>query len=141
MINIKARFDQEGRTAMKVYRGFWEGVHGGAAVFVQPHEGVPYSLSHQVRHSPTGLGWGDMGSGAADLARSILADHLGFIPSPTIYQEFKRQVVANWVHGRSWVLSSDEIERYLDSPQLQTQVAAARELRIWEHRWGIGEAS
>ena len=82
-----------------------------------------------------------MGSGAADLARSILADHLGFIPSPSIYQEFKRQVVANWVYGGAWVLSSEEIERYLDSLQLQTQIAAARELRIWEHRWGIGEAS
>jgi hypothetical protein len=34
-------------------------------------------LPHLVKHSPDGFSWGYGGSGPADLARSLLADHLG----------------------------------------------------------------
>ena len=42
-------------------------------------------LKHRVYHSPTGFEWGFEGSGPADLARSILWDHLGKEPSPALY--------------------------------------------------------
>jgi len=42
-------------------------------------------LKHQVYHSPTGFEWGYGGSGPADLARSIMWDHLGKEPSPSLY--------------------------------------------------------
>lgn len=34
-------------------------------------------LQHHPKHSPTGFSWGYAGSGPADLARSMLIDHLG----------------------------------------------------------------
>jgi hypothetical protein len=68
-------------------------------------------LAHVVRHSPDGLEWGYGGSGPADLALSILCDHLGLhgrgsfaaelvdadgrraVREPP-YQDFKREQVA-----------------------------------------------
>lgn len=56
---------------------------------------VGQPLRHWVRHSPTGFEWGYGGSGPADLARSILAHHLGdVLPSPRVYQRFKEKVIA-----------------------------------------------
>src|SRR4051812_6776125 len=96
---------------MKTYREFSEdagSAMGPEAVFVQPDQGDPYPLRHHVRHSPDGFSWGYGGSGPADLARSILADHLGAVPSPTIYQRFKAVHVARWEQGRPWQLTSEE---------------------------------
>ena len=70
-------------------------------------------LRHRVRHSPTGFEWGFEGSGPADLARSILWDHLGKEPSPALYQEFKRAFVACW--GDEWQISSLEIQEWIDT--------------------------
>jgi len=70
-------------------------------------------LKHRVYHSPTGLEWGYGGSGPADLARSILWDHLGKEPSPALYQEFKRAFVATW--GDEWQISSLEIQDWIDT--------------------------
>jgi hypothetical protein len=41
------------------------------------HPGEGTELTHIVKHSPTGLGWGYAGSGPADTARSLLIDALG----------------------------------------------------------------
>lgn len=62
-------------------------------------------LTHVIRHSPTGVEFGYGGSGPADLALSILADHFGENPSDedvkhgrgecfVFYQEFKWHFVA-----------------------------------------------
>jgi hypothetical protein len=72
-------------------------------------DGAPigYALPHRVRHSPTGLSWGYGGSGPADTARSILADHLGWVPHPAVYQQFKEDIVARL--PPTWSLTSDDI--------------------------------
>src|SRR3990167_7995575 len=66
-------------------------------------------LRHVVWHSPTGFEWGYHGSGPADLALSILADHFGERQTPTearafdaercpqaarYHQAFKREIIA-----------------------------------------------
>jgi hypothetical protein len=68
-------------------------------------------LIHQCRHSPTGFAWGYGGSGPADLARSILADVMGRIPEPTLYQAFKFDHVASW--GDQWCITEDEVRAWL----------------------------
>ncbi len=51
-------------------------------------------LYHHVRHSPTGYSWGYGGDGPHDLARSILYDRLGYVPSPYIYSQFCADVIS-----------------------------------------------
>jgi hypothetical protein len=66
-------------------------------------------------HSPTGFEWGYGGSGPAQLALAILADHLGSDERAlNFYQRFKWAVVAE-LPRRSWTLTSDEIEQALQT--------------------------
>ena len=64
-------------------------------------------------HSPTGLEWGYDGSGPAQLALALLADHLGNDDAAvSLHQDFKSQVVASLpYHG--WTLTSEEIHNIL----------------------------
>jgi hypothetical protein len=106
-----------GGAPQKRYRGYSEdhgSAMGPAAVFVEAEQGIVTRLEHAVRHSPDGFSWGYSGSGPADLARSILADHLGYVPPPTVYQEFKRYFVARWEQGRPWQITSSQIAEWLD---------------------------
>lgn len=71
-------------------RGLVAGLFGpepGEVVSVAP-------LTHHLRHSPDGFRWGYEGSGCAELARCVLIDALGFDPGPTVYHDFKDQVIA-----------------------------------------------
>ena len=64
-------------------------------------------------HSPTGFEWGYGGSGPAQLALAILADHLAIDAKALAdYQNFKWHVVAN-LPLEGWTLSSAEIEEVL----------------------------
>src|SRR4051812_2099889 len=66
-------------------------------------------------HSPNGFEWGYGGSGPAQLALVILADHLGDDDKALqLYQFFKWQVVAFLPH-ESWTLTSDEVEDRVQS--------------------------
>lgn len=80
-------------------------------------------LRHYVRHSPEGFNWGYAGSGPADLARCILADYLDN-PRVTaaLYQVFKAHVIARLPQDRGWVITSDEIARFLASDDAQELV-------------------
>ncbi|HEY8414641.1 MAG TPA: DUF6166 domain-containing protein [Thermaerobacter sp.] len=70
-------------------------------------------LPHVVLHSPTGYDWGYGGSGAADLALSILTHYLGDRHlAELLHQEFKWDVVAGLKH-RCWVLTGAEIAAWL----------------------------
>ena len=61
-------------------------------------------------HSPTGFEWGYCGSGPAQLALAILADHLGDDQRALdLYQRFKWAVVAGLPKKR-WMLTSLEID-------------------------------
>jgi hypothetical protein len=64
-------------------------------------------------HSPTGFEWGYNGSGPAQLALAILADHCGNNEQAlNFYHRFKWAVVARFPH-RSWRLTSGQIDLLL----------------------------
>ena len=64
-------------------------------------------------HSPTGFEWGYGGSGPAQLALALLADHLADRQEALdFYQSFKFAVVAKLGHVR-WELTSQQIDQAL----------------------------
>ncbi len=66
------------------------------------------------RHSPTGYSWGYSGSGCAELARAILADHVGAEVEPAIYQDFKNDKIATLDEkDREWKIIGGEISAWL----------------------------
>ena len=66
-------------------------------------------------HSPSGFEWGYCGSGPAQLALAILADHCGNDEQAlNFYQRFKWAVIAELPH-RSWTLTSEQIDEVLRS--------------------------
>lgn len=68
-------------------------------------------------HSPTGFDWGYCGSGPAQLALAILADHLGDSEQAlNLYQRFKWSVIAELPRKR-WTLTSEQIQNALQSLQ------------------------
>lgn len=99
---------------MKVYRGYSDRTDamGPTVVTVTDDQGTR-PLRHEARHNPTGFSWGYGGSGPADLARSLLADHLGYVPEPGVYQRFKWATVARWPQGGRWTITSTEIAAWL----------------------------
>jgi len=73
-------------------------------------------------HSPDGFEWGYGGSGPAQLALALLADHLGDDElAMALHQDFKLAVVAK-LSQPTWSLTSDQIETAV---QLLTPVGAA----------------
>jgi hypothetical protein len=74
-----------------------------------------YLLPHLVRHSPDGFNWGYLGSGPADLARSLLADCLATDPAPRLYQAFKERFVAPLPQDAAWFIDKAAIDQWLDS--------------------------
>ena len=75
------------------------------------------SVPHVVRHSPTGIEWGYVGSGPADLARSVLLALTDEATADRLYQRFKSECIArlSFVGGvlraaevRAWVAAQQE---------------------------------
>lgn len=93
------------------YRGSRRG--DGTAEVVVVADGVSRRLKRLVHHSPTGLEWGYAGSGPADLARSLLADFLGFDPHPVVYQQFKWLIIARLPSEASWTLDPAKLREVL----------------------------
>ena len=91
---------------MKTYRGR----RTGAGVFVTTN-GVPIDPRHDLHnHSPDGFEWGYGGSGPAQLALALLADHLGNDEDALAhYQAFKWAVVDK-LPRRGWTLSGRDID-------------------------------
>ena len=66
-------------------------------------------------HSPTGFEWGYCGSGPAQLALAILADHCANDEQTlNFHQRFKWAVIAELPHG-SWTLTSQQIDQVLQT--------------------------
>ena len=91
---------------------------------VESPESISKSLDHIQLHSPTGMEWGYLGSGPADLALSILVDYFdegsptkkelaGLEPSKPVilHQRFKRKFVGGFSKG-SWTLTEEEIDAW-----------------------------
>ena len=67
-------------------------------------------------HSPTGFEWGYCGSGPAQLALAILADHLGDDRQALdVYQRFKWAVIVELPRNRSWTLTGQVIDQTLQN--------------------------
>lgn len=84
-------------------------------------------LTHRVKHSPTGMGWGYAGSGPADLARSILWDACGPDLADLLYQDFKGHVIQH-LPDDSWELRSRDIYAWL-AANLATKLERERASR------------
>jgi hypothetical protein len=64
-------------------------------------------------HSPDGFEWGYPGSGPAQLALAILADHLGDDEQAiNLHQRFKWAVVAK-LPERKWTLTTQQIDQII----------------------------
>ena len=123
-----------GGAPMKTYKGYSEdagSAMGPEVFFVQPEGEPPYKLKHRVHHSPDGMAYGYGGSGPADLARSILWDHLGSEPPPSVYQEFKRAFVARWEQGKPWSITGEQIDEWI--------VQSGAQEKLDEHRQWLAE--
>ncbi len=91
---------------MKIYQGIREGYVVDVTVNSRP-------LNPRLdlwNHSPTGFEWGYGGSGPAQLALGLLADHLDDDDEAVaLHQMFKQTVVARLPH-RHWTLTSEQIQ-------------------------------
>ncbi len=114
-------------------------------------------LTHVPYHSPDGFEWGYAGSGPADLALAILADYFEEPPefvlaalhsmwtprskAAALHQSFKEGFVAT-EHQDEWQLPGDEIEAWLQTPEIQTRLAelAREDEELAEIRRLEGEA-
>jgi len=78
--------------------------------------GRPLNPRHDLyNHSPDGFEWGYSGSGPAQLALAILADHLGNGALALVHhQEFKFRVVAG-LPEQEWVLTGDDMSHALQA--------------------------
>ena len=96
---------------MKHYSGRREGYAAIVAV-----DGRPLNPRLDLwNHSPTGFEWGYGGSGPAQLALAILADHLGDDELAfNFHHRFKWAVTAE-LPRRSWTLTSQEIDQVLQT--------------------------
>ena len=91
----------------------YEGRREGHAVTVTV-DGRRLNPRHDLwNHSPSGFEWGYGGSGPAQLALAILADHLGDDQEAlNFYQRFKWAIIAE-LPGPGWRLTSLEIDAVL----------------------------
>jgi hypothetical protein len=70
---------------------------------------------HLHNHSPAGFEWGYGGSGPAQLALAILANHFGEDEKAlAMYQAFKWRVISK-LPKNGWTLTSEEIDQALES--------------------------
>src|SRR5438105_8253153 len=105
---------------MKTYEGQREGYAADVTV-----DGRPLNPRLDLwNHSPTGFEWGYGGSGPAQLALALLADHLGNDDQAvSLHQAFKFVLVANMPRA-GWTLTTEQIHQSIQSlkiGQLQTE--------------------
>ena len=104
---------------MKIYRG--RRTDDGCVVTVEGNnrrgQGYVHVLPLRLdlwNHSPAGFEWGYGGSGPAQLALAILADHLGHDREAVrLHQSFKFQVVVT-LPREGWTLTSAQVERGIE---------------------------
>ncbi len=103
---------REKRKIIKTYKG-----HRSGSVTVHPDAGHPYGLPWRLdlwNHSPTGLNWGYGGSGPAQCALALLADHLGNDrEAVNLHQPFKWAVIAKLPIDEPWELTSGQVDEAL----------------------------
>jgi hypothetical protein len=116
---------------MKTYSGIRKDTE--ALVLVANMRGVKGDLPMRQdlrNHSPTGFEWGYGGSGPAQLALAILADHFG--PGGeqralALYQEFKMRVIARLPYRGAWAITTREVEENVAAIERDRQPAMNNE--------------
>ncbi len=97
---------------MKTYKGTPD-----CSVIVCPDAGDSYELPWRLdlwNHSPTGLDWGYSGSGPAQCALALLADHLGNDREAVKrHQPFKWRVIVELPIDEPWELTSEQVDEAL----------------------------
>ena len=97
---------------MKIYEGWRQGY----AVIVTVDGRSLNPRLDLYNHSPTGFEWGYCGSGPAQLALAILADHLADDRQAfNLYQRFKWAVIVELPRNRSWTLTDQVIDQILQN--------------------------
>jgi hypothetical protein len=97
----------------------------------------PTELTHIPFHSPDGFEWGYAGSGPADLALALLADHFEEPPeyvlaalrslwaprskAAALHRDFKREFVTHF-NGDEWRLDSEAIDAWLATSAIQARL-------------------
>lgn len=106
----------------------YQGIREGYAVLVTVN-GRPLNPRLDLwNHSPTGFEWGYGGSGPAQLALALLADHLGDTDrAVALHQEFKSAVVAVLPYC-GWALTDLQIQQAVENLQTPTAVKRSRKL-------------
>ncbi|MBX5489882.1 MAG: hypothetical protein IRZ14_01900 [Chloroflexi bacterium] len=113
---------------MKIYRGYSDSLHGlGPCIVVVQDATGWWPLARISNDSVDGWGWGYGGPGAADLARSILADHLGYAVPRAVWARFVWEVVGRWAQGWRWVYTSADLAAWLASAQRRGVIPALPE--------------
>jgi len=76
-------------------------------------------------HSPNGFDWGYRGSGSAQLALAILADHLPSDENRALaqYQRFKARVIGRLAPDR-WTLTHSDVDDFLATSGSSDSAAA-----------------
>lgn len=94
---------------MKIYQG--KRTKSGTIVTVTSGT-ISFQLDPRLdlrNHSPTGFEWGYGGSGPAQLALAILADHFGNDDlAQKLYQDFKFRAIGR-LGGDEWTLTTQDI--------------------------------
>jgi hypothetical protein len=85
-----------------------------------------YWLRHVIYHSPTGIDYGHGGSGSADLALSILADHLDERPTTTELQRGQ---------CRCWAPHQDFKWAFLASMPRHRGKIMSDQIAVWLNQW------
>jgi len=105
---------------MKSYRGFIDASDGRHVVvddnaLPDNRSGHAINPRHDLfNHSPEGFAWGYSGSGPAQLALAILADHLGDdAKAVKLHHQFKFRVIAQLDIDKPFALTAREIDRTL----------------------------
>ena len=96
---------------MKTYAG--ERARDGAVRIRVEQDGAVRPLAHSTGRDPTRFDYGYDGSGPADLARSILADYLGYAPKWRVYRAFLHQFIVPLDRAEPWTISETEISAWL----------------------------
>ena len=87
---------------------------GVGTCIVDDGAGAEWPLEHHRRWASDGIfAWGYAGNGPADLAYSILSDHLQCAPPLELAVRFKDEVIAVIPPYREWELPSADVATWL----------------------------
>ena len=97
--------------AMRAYSG--ERARDGVVRVMVEQDGAARPLAHAVRRNPNRFDFGYDGAAPADLARSILADYLGYAPKWRVYRAFLHQFIVPLDRSEPWAITEAEISAWL----------------------------